>query len=94
MALQKTITMASGVSYNYHKAESPKINSSDKSGVAVVKFYIDSAARLAGKKELGNKVYKLPANTFSQLNLSQTDARDLVYLHLKTLPEFIGATNV
>ena len=94
MALQKLNTLPTGASYNYHKAGFPTINASDKSGSVIVKCYVDAAARLAGKKEVLNKIHKLPENTFSQINLSQTDARDLVYVYLKTLPEYSGATDV
>lgn len=94
MALQKTATLATGASYNYHKAEFPRICGGDKSARVVVKCYVDAAAKLAGKKEVLNKVYTVPAGTFSQLNLAQTDARDLVYTYLKTLPEYSGATDV
>ena len=95
MALQKDFEYKNtGVITSYHKSLDPRIDASDDSGIVIVKTYLNAAARAANKNELSNKQYKLPAGTFSALNLVTTDPKDLVYTYLKTLTEFSGSIDV
>ena len=94
MALQKDIPQSTGVIPNYTRAMNPNINSTDDSGTVLVKIYLNAAARAANKSEVTNKMYSIPAGTFSSINMATTDPRDLVYTYLKTLAEYLGATDV
>lgn len=95
MALQKSIEYkGTGINIEYHKVVNPKIDALTKGGSGRVDIYKDAAARLANKNPVSNKQYTIPANTFSTLDLETQDARDLIYIYLKTLPEFSGAVDV
>lgn len=95
MALLKSIEYkGTGIMMEYHKVVDPKIDAITKGGSVRVDIYKDAATRLANKNPVSNKQYTIPANTFSTLDLETQDARDLVYVYLKTLPEFTGALDV
>ena len=97
MALQKSIELnGTGIMIEYHKVcpATIVIDPNTKGGRAKVNIYKDAAARTANKNPVTNKMYSIPANTFSTLNLSTTDSRSLVYAYLKTLPEYTGAVDV
>jgi hypothetical protein len=97
MALQKNIEYKNtGVICNYTNVvkKSIRINHDDGSAQAMTRTFLSNAARLANKGEVMNKVYQIPAATFSTINLATTDPRDAVYVYLKTLAEFTGAIDV
>jgi adenine-specific DNA methylase len=97
MALQKDFEYKNtGVIANYTnmKKKDVRIDTTDGSGMVLVRTYLNNAARQANKNELINKQYALPVGTFSTLNLATTDPRDAVYIYLKTLPEFTGAIDL
>lgn len=94
MALQKDLVLATGVVANYHKVSNPEIKTSNGAANVNVKVFLNNQARIANKVECFNKTYKIPAGTFTSINLATTDPRDLVYNYLKTLPEYAGAIDV
>lgn len=96
MALLKSIEYkGTGVMIEYHKVVDPKIDAITKGGSVRVDIYKDAVARNANKNPVSNKQYIIPENTFSTLDLETQDARDLVYVYLKTnITQYIGAIDV
>ena len=94
MALQKSFTNEQGVVYNYIVCGFPYVKTQDNSGSCSVYHYFNATAHADNYRPMKMQSYSLPAGTFDLLDLENGDARDLVYVYLKTLPEYTGAIDV
>lgn len=94
MALQLNEEQASGVTGDYWKVARIDIRG-DEYCTVILELYKDLTARNEGKSPIASKEYRLEdvVSNSEYTSVGDTPAK-LIYEHLKTLPEFLGALDV
>jgi len=99
MALEKSFTTVHGVSCpnGYHRignVRSRKKQDGSFVGRCTVLSYLDAASRAAGNPPLMNRSYQFTYDIESTDTVADNNLYTQGYTHLKTTPDFTGASDV